>query len=154
MQLTGFTDISLRVLMRVAVLDEGESTTAGALADQLNVSRAHVAKVVTTLGGLGVLDTWRGRYGGLRLADGARSISIGLLVRRLEGGPGDTTGHGKEVVECEGANPCPLRTGCRLRVALRDAQEAFYAALDPLTVADVTTGPARSVLLSIGRTVA
>ena len=54
-----------------------------------------------------------------------------------------------EVVQCEGSVPCPLRGGCRLRTALRDAQEAFFAALDPLTVADLTAPPTRTILLNL-----
>ena len=146
MQLTGFTDLALRILMRLAVLGEDGTATTGALAEQLNVSYAHATKVVTALSGLGVVDARRGRNGGLRLADDARAISIGSVVRRLEGGPEQ----GREVVECEGANPCPLRSGCRLRGALRVAQEAFFAALDPLTVADVSAAPTQSLLLSLG----
>jgi Rrf2 family nitric oxide-sensitive transcriptional repressor len=147
-QLTGFTDLALRVLMRLAVLEDGGATTTSELARQLNVSPAHTAKAVTALSGLGVVDTRRGRHGGLRLAAGAEAVSVGALVRRLEGGPEQP----REVVECEGAHPCPLRAGCRLRAALREAQEAFFAALDPLTVADVTVAPTRSLLLSLGPT--
>ena len=142
MQLTGFTDLALRLVMRLAVLDEGETATTGALADQLHVRATHAAKVVTALHKLGVVEARRGRTGGLRLAGDARSVSVGWLVRELEGP--------REVVDCEGANPCPLRGGCRLRTALREAQEAFFAALDPLTIDDVSASPTRSLLLSLG----
>jgi Rrf2 family nitric oxide-sensitive transcriptional repressor len=146
MQLTGFTDLALRIVMRLAVLDDRDLETTASLADQLRVKQTHAAKVVTTLNRLGVVDARRGRKGGLRLAEGAHAISIGSIVRELEGGPDGR----KEVVECEGANPCPLRGGCRLRSALRDAQEAFFAVLDPLTIADVSAAPTRSLLLSLG----
>lgn len=142
MQLTGFTDLALRLVMRLAVLDEGETATTAALADQLHVRATHAAKVVTALHKLGVVEARRGRTGGLRLAGDARSVSVGWLVRELEGP--------REVVDCEGANPCPLRGGCRLRTALREAQEAFFAALDPLTIDDVSASPTRSLLLSLG----
>lgn len=141
MQLTGFTDLALRLVMRLAVLDEGETATTSALADQLHVRATHAAKVVTALHKLGVVEARRGRTGGLRLADDARSVSVGWLVRELEGP--------REVVDCEGADPCPLRGGCRLRTALRQAQEAFFAALDPITVDDVSAAPTRSLLLSL-----
>lgn len=141
MQLTGFTDLALRIVMRLAVLEEETATTAS-LADQLHVRATHAAKVVTALHKLGVVETRRGRTGGLRLAEGAGELSVGWLVRELEGS--------REVVDCEGADPCPLRGGCRLRTALRDAQEAFFAALDPLTVDDVSAPPTRSLLLSLG----
>lgn len=142
MQLTRFTDLALRIVMRLSVLDEGESSTTVALAEQLHVRPTHAAKVVTALGRLGVVETRRGRTGGLSLAASARDTSVGWIVRELEG-PG-------EVVECDGAEPCPLRTGCRLRRALREAQEAFYATLDPLTIGDVAAAPTRALLLSIG----
>ena len=142
MQLTAFTDLGLRIVMRLAVLDADETATTRALSDQLNVPATHAAKVVTRLGRLGVVEARRGRAGGLRLAEGARDLSVGFVARALEGDG--------EVVECEGANPCPLRGGCRLRGALARAREAFFAALDPVTIADVSAAPTRDLLLTIG----
>lgn len=142
MQLTAFTDLGLRIVMRLAVLDDEQTATTGGLAQELNVPATHAAKVVTRLGHLGVVDARRGRSGGLRLADGARTVSVGFVARALEGDG--------EVVECEGAHPCPLRGGCRLRGALARAREAFFAALDPVTIADVAAPPTRDLLLTIG----
>lgn len=141
MQLNGFTDLGLRIIMRLAVLDPEEPASTARLAEQLRVSPTHAAKVVATLSKLGVVETRRGRTGGLRLATDAGSISVGRLIRDLEGA--------REVVECEGSNPCPLRHGCRLRSALAQAQEAFYAALDPLSVDDVVAAPTGPLLLSL-----
>ncbi|MGW1678072.1 RrF2 family transcriptional regulator [Saccharopolyspora sp. NPDC002376] len=141
MQLTAFTDLALRIVMRLAVLDEDDRAQTRTLAEQLHVRYTHAAKVVTELQKLGLVETRRGRAGGLRLAAGAHETSVGFVVRELEGAG--------EVVECDGANPCPLRGGCRLRSALRQAQEAFFAALDPLTIADVAAPPTRSLLLSL-----
>ncbi|GAA2137141.1 nitric oxide-sensing transcriptional repressor NsrR [Nocardioides koreensis] len=140
MQLTGFTDLALRIVMRLAVLEDSTSTTR-TVSDQLEVKYTHATKVVAELQRLGVVETRRGRAGGLRLRDDAHSLSVGQLVRSLEG-PG-------EVVQCEGPVPCPLRGGCRLRAALHDAQEAFFAALDPLTIADLTAPPTRTILLNL-----
>lgn len=47
---------------------------------------------------------------------------------------------------------CPLRHACRLRRALWQAQEAFYASLDEVTIGDLTRKPSGEVLLSLGRT--
>lgn len=143
MQLTGFTDLALRIVMRLAVLEDGETSSTSALAEQLHVSYAHATKVVTALQKFGVVETRRGRSGGLRLAESGPQTSVGAIVRHLEG-------H-REVVECESANPCPLRGACRLRAALREAQEAFFAVLDPITVEDVSAAPTRMVLLSLAR---
>ena len=145
MQLTKFTDLALRIVMRLAVDDSESSTTVStrAVADPLAVKYTHAAKVVAALQKLGVIETRRGRAGGLWLTSDGAAISVGRLVRELEGD--------HEVVECEGTNPCPLRGGCRLRFALRDAQEAFFAALDPLTVADLTAPPTRLLLTMSAR---
>lgn len=142
MQLTAFTDLGLRIVMRLAVLDDEQAATTRRLAEELNVPATHAAKVVTQLGRLGVVDARRGRGGGLRLAPDARAVSVGFVARALEGDG--------EVVECEGATPCPLRDGCRLRAALARAREAFFAALDPVTLADVAAPPTRELLLHIG----
>ncbi len=140
MQLSGFTDLALRIVMRLTVLED-TATTTRTVSDELQVRYTHAAKAVAALQRLGVVETRRGRSGGLRLLDEARTRSVGRLVRDLEGP--------REVVQCEGPVPCPLRGGCRLRSALRDAQEAFFAALDPLTIGDLAEPPTRTILLTL-----
>ncbi|CAM3189348.1 Rrf2 family transcriptional regulator [Nocardioides dubius] len=142
MELTKFTDLGLRVMMRLTVLEEGESLTTQAVAEQVAVSYAHATKVVARLQALGVVETRRGRAGGLWITEQGRAMSIGALVRALEGAD--------EVITCEGDNPCPLRHSCRLRGVLRQAQEAFFATLDPFTIGDLTAPPTGPVLLTLG----
>lgn len=142
MQLTKFTDLGLRILMRVAVPSaDGTTLTTQSVAAQLAVSPTHAAKVVTRLQTLGVVETRRGRRGGLAITDEGRRASVGRLARQLEGDD--------EVIECEGDNPCPLRNACRLRSLLAEAREAFFATLDPYTVEDLTHAPTASVLLTL-----
>jgi Rrf2 family nitric oxide-sensitive transcriptional repressor len=141
-QLTRFTDLGLRILMRLAVIDDGaQALTTQAVADQMVVSYTHAAKVVTRLQALGLVQTRRGRTGGLSITDAGRTASVGLVARRLEGKG--------EVIDCDGDNPCPLADACRLRSLLVDAREAFFTALDPWTIRDLTTSPAARVLLTI-----
>ncbi|WP_272941750.1 RrF2 family transcriptional regulator [Saccharopolyspora spinosa] len=82
-----------------------------------------------------------GRGGGLALTQVGRTGSLGRLVRELEG-VGD-------VVGCDDDPPCPLRSACRLRTVLRNAQDAFYAALDPITIEDLVAAPTGPALLSL-----
>lgn len=141
MRLTKSTDIALRIVMRLAVSDEWANPTTREIAEVMGVQYTHAAKVVAQLQHLGVVRARRGRGGGLALAATGRSLSVGWLVRELEG-VGD-------VVDCEGEVRCPLSTACRLRRALRQAQEAFYASLDPLRVEDLVADPTGPVLLSL-----
>ncbi|MFD3697462.1 RrF2 family transcriptional regulator [Streptomyces sp. NPDC058646] len=143
MRLTRFTDLALRVLMRLAVTDAGGTSlpTTRDVAASMEVPYTHTAKVVARLQHLGLVEARRGRGGGLALTAAGRAASVGGVVRELEGA-GD-------VVECEGSAPCPLRAACVLRRALRTAQEAFFASLDPLTVDDLVAAPAGPVLLAL-----
>ncbi|GLW97969.1 Rrf2 family transcriptional regulator [Microtetraspora sp. NBRC 16547] len=142
MRLTKFTDLALRVTMRLAVMDGAqELPTSREVARSVAAPYTHVAKVVSRLQHLGVLETRRGRGGGLEITTTGRNASVGWLVRQLEGTD--------DVVGCDDEPPCPLRGACRLRVALRDAQEAFYSSLDPLTVCDLVGDSSRPVLFQL-----
>lgn len=141
MRLTKSTDIALRIAMRLAVLDESANTTTREVAESVGVPYTHAAKVVSRLQHLGVVEARRGRGGGLVLTPAGRRGSVGALVRELEGF-GD-------VVGCEDDPPCPLRSACRLRGVLRQAQEAFFATLDPFCVDDLVASPTGPVLLSL-----
>ncbi|EPD58848.1 MULTISPECIES: RrF2 family transcriptional regulator [unclassified Streptomyces] len=141
MRLLRSTDLALRVLMRLAVAGESTPATREVAAD-MDVPYTHAAKVVAELQHMGLLDARRGRGGGLSLTAKGRTASVGALVRAFEG-DGD-------VVDCEGGTtPCPLNTACRLRTALRQAQEAFFTSLDPVTVADIAAEPTGALLLGM-----
>jgi Rrf2 family nitric oxide-sensitive transcriptional repressor len=85
-------------------------------------------KVAARLSRLGWITATRGRNGGLQLGPGAAQLSIGTILRELEG-------H-KSIIDCADP-PCALNGNCRLKRALDDAEEAFYRALDGITLADV-----------------
>jgi Rrf2 family nitric oxide-sensitive transcriptional repressor len=130
MQLSRFTDLGLRAMMRLAVSSGAqERVTTKLIARQVNASEHYVAKAVTRLCELGLVDSLRGRTGGIFLTDSGRSATVGQIVRGLEGDA--------EVVECAGSHPCPLVDACRLRRILADAQEVFYRELDKYTLSDL-----------------
>ena len=149
MRLMKSTDLALRLLMRLAVVppdtDPEELPTTREVADAMGAAATHMAKVVGKLQHLGLIQARRGRGGGLVLTPAGRAASVGAVVRTFEGS-GDLAG-------CVDDNEqaCPLNAACRLRGALRAAQEAFYVSLDQLTIEDVITGPTGPLLLSISR---
>lgn len=134
MHLTRFTDLGLRTMMLLAAGDaDDRRITIGAIATGADASEHHVAKAVARLADLGMVNARRGRVGGLSLTPRGRTVSVGWLVRRLEGDA--------EVIDCEGgARPCPLIGGCRLRRVLAEAKEAFYRELDTHTLEDLAGG--------------
>ncbi|MER5480679.1 Rrf2 family transcriptional regulator [Streptomyces sp. NPDC002734] len=142
MRLLRSTDLALRVLMRLATVPEDATPTTREVAEAVAVPYTHTTKVVAELQRMGLVDARRGRGGGLSLTAAGRTASVGAVVRAFEGDG--------EVVDCEGgATPCPVLPACRLRGALREAQEAFFASLDPLIVSDMVTTPAGPLLLTL-----
>lgn len=142
MQLTRFTDLGLRTLMLLAAGESHERrVTTRTIAVSADASEHHVAKAVSRLVELGMVHARRGRVGGIVLTDAGRTASIGWLVRQLEGD--------RDVVDCGGANPCPLIAACRLRRALAEAKAAFYRELDRYTVTDLAEGPGLPIVLQL-----
>ncbi|ORB29126.1 RrF2 family transcriptional regulator [Mycolicibacterium parafortuitum] len=139
MQLTRFTDLGLRAMMLLAAGESADRrVTTGQIAANAGASENHIAKAVSRLVELGLVEARRGRIGGLSLTDAGRTASVGRLVRELEGD--------REVVDCQGLTACPLIAACRLRHALAQAKEAFYRELDRYTVTDLARSPALTVI--------
>lgn len=84
---------------------------------------------------MGLLETTRGRGGGMRLMKPARLINVGAVVRATET---DFT-----VVECfdPDNNQCRLSSHCRLQSVLGQAIKSFFSVLDNLTLEDLMVPP-------------
>lgn len=130
MRLTAFTDYGLRVLIHVATAPGGR-TTIGEVASAYGISESHLVKVVHELGKAGVLETVRGRGGGIALARTAGAINLGAVVRATEGidMPAECFDPSK--------NSCVISTACSLPRILHQAVSAFHAVLDGYTLADL-----------------
>ena len=130
MRLTVYTDYALRMLMYLAVKDDGLATIED-IAQSYGISRNHLMKVAHQLGVAGYVDTVRGRRGGLRLAKPAKAIGLGEVVRHTE--------PDMAIVMCfEPINAdCPILPYCVLRKALARARAAFINVLDDYTLSDL-----------------
>lgn len=127
MRLNLQTDYALRLLMHLAVNEDHLSTIAE-VADRYAISKNHLMKVAHILGREGVIETVRGRSGGLRLARPAGKIIVGRIVRMMEAD--------LALVECfqGGANECVITPACRLKGMLGEAVDAFLSVLDQYTI--------------------
>ncbi|GHD62530.1 Rrf2 family transcriptional regulator [Jeongeupia chitinilytica] len=144
MQLTRYTDLSLRVLMYLSYPDRSNLVTIAEIATQFDVPRNHLVKVVNRLVHLGWVAATRGRSGGIRLGVPAETLTIGRIVREMEG----TTA----LIDCDG-EVCVLRNGCRLRGALADALNNFYKTLDSYTLAEICATPTAGLIAQMHRLV-
>ena len=137
MRLSEYTDYTLRVLMYCA-RHRHRLVTIGELAEQHGLSKGHLMKVVNDLARQGLIETTRGRGGGLRLLKEPEAIRIGDVVRASE--------TDFRLVECfdAGTNACTLTPSCRLKHLFDAALRGYFQALDGATLADLIAGAAAS----------
>lgn len=130
MQLTQFTDYSLRVLIHLARLPEPGQATVPEVAAHHGISRNHLVKVVNNLANQGFIITTRGKGGGIQLARPAHAIGVGEVVRVTE--------PHMNLVECFDlkSSECRIVPGCFLRSILYEGRRAFLSVLDKYTLAD------------------
>ncbi|MCC7227769.1 MAG: Rrf2 family transcriptional regulator [Burkholderiaceae bacterium] len=130
MRLSDYTDYTLRVLMYCATHAD-RLVTIGELAAHHSVSKNHLMKIVNDLARQGVLETVRGRGGGLRLLVDPATLRIGDVIRASE--------TDFRLVECfdPATNLCILNPACRLKKAFQSAMKAYMKELDAVTLADV-----------------
>ena len=83
MRLTTYTDYALRTLMYLAA-NRDRLVTIQDIADAHDIAKNHLTKVVHQLGIMGVIESLRGRKGGLRLGREPDQINIGAVVRSTE----------------------------------------------------------------------
>jgi Rrf2 family nitric oxide-sensitive transcriptional repressor len=137
MKLTVYTDYTLRVLMYLSLRHEsGGLATIDEIAAAYDISRSHLMKIVHQMGAAGLLETIRGRSGGVRLARDPSAISIGMIVRIAEGD--------FALVECFEAGKehcCAISPACNLTRGLRRALDAFMLELDKMTLRDAVAAP-------------
>ena len=130
MRLTIYTDYALRTLMHLAVHRE-RLVTIQDIADLHGIAKNHLTKVVHQLGLLGVVETVRGRNGGLKLGKEPGQINIGAVVRSTE--------PDFFMAECfnRARNECVLTPSCVLKGVLSSATAAYLAVLDGVTLEDL-----------------
>jgi len=130
MRLTKQTNYAVRMLMYCAANEEGLSRIPD-IAKAYSVSRLFLFKILQPLVEAGLMQTVRGRNGGVRLAKPAREITVADVVRVTE--------DNFAMAECfeNGAIECPLVNACGLNVTLHKALEAFFSVLATTTIADL-----------------
>lgn len=128
MRLTRFTDYGLRTLIYLA-LSPGRLEQISEIAKAYHVSENHMTKVVHRLGKAELIETIRGRHGGIRLTLPPAQILIGEVVRLLEAD--------LAVAECLGGGKCTISGVCQLTSILDEGLEAMLSTLDRYTLADI-----------------
>ncbi|ANG97367.1 iron-responsive transcriptional regulator RirA [Brucella pseudogrignonensis] len=143
MRLTRQTNYAIRMLMYCAAND-GKLSRVPEIARAYGVSELFLFKILQPLVENGLVETVRGRNGGVRLGRAAKDISLFDVVRVTE--------ENFAMAECfeNDATECPLVDSCGLNSALREALNAFFGVLMKYSISDlVKARPNVRVLLGL-----
>lgn len=145
MRLTTYTDYTLRVAIFLTLkYDSKELVTIDQIASAYGISHNHLTKIVHKMRLQGLIDTTRGRSGGMRLARAPGSITVGEIVRWAE--------DDFALVECHVSGQdsnCVVFQTCNLRHGFRKALDAFMRELDAMTLLDAV-GSSRAAKSFLG----
>ena len=130
MRLTRQTNYAVRMLMYCAAND-GKLSRIPEIARAYGVSELFLFKILQPLVEHRLVETVRGRNGGVRLGRAAQDISLFDVVRVTE--------ENFAMAECfeNDATECPLVDSCGLNSALREALNAFFGVLMKYSIADL-----------------
>jgi len=142
MKLTRQSNYAVRALIYCAVNEPGLSRVAD-IARAHGISELFLFKLIKPLVENGLIQTVRGRHGGIKLGRPASDITLLDVIRLTE--------ENFAMAECfEGGDvSCPLVDNCDVNAALREALGAFFEVLDSKTIADLA-GKRRSLRERLG----
>ncbi len=146
MRLTKQTNYAVRMLMYCAAND-GHLSRIPEIAKAYGVSELFLFKILQPLNKAGLVETVRGRNGGVRLPKPASQISLFDIVKVTE--------DSFAMAECfeAGEIDCPLVDSCGLNSALRKALNAFFEVLQQYSIDDlVKARPQINFLLGLEAT--
>lgn len=130
MRLTRQTNYALRIMMYCAA-DPRQRSRIRDIAAAYTLSEPFLFKILQPLVEARLLETVRGRSGGISLARPASEITVLDVVKVTEGG--------FAMAECfeDDHTDCPLVDQCALNSVLREALGAFFSVLASHTIADL-----------------
>ena len=131
MRLTKQTNYAVRMLMYCAA-NSPRLSRIPEIAKAYGVSELFLFKILQPLAKAGLIETVRGRNGGVRLGRAADKITLFDVVRVTE----DSFAMA-ECFEDDGSVDCPLIDSCGLNAALRKALTAFFAVLAEYSIDDL-----------------
>ena len=133
MKLTTRSRYGTRMILDMAQHSQNGPVRIKDIAARQGVSVKYLEKLVRELKAAGFVKSRRGPRGGHELALPLEAISVGAIVRVLEG---DLT-----LVDCDGPDGACIRSAdCLTRRVWMEAAKAMHIRLDAITLADLVRG--------------
>ena len=137
MRVSAKTDYGVRALLELAVADNGP-VKGERLAQSQDIPLKFLENILTDLRHAGIVRAQRGAEGGYWLARPAAEVTLGQVIRAVDGPLASVRGEAPEQVEYGGAAENLQLVWIALRASMRSV-------VDEITLADVVAGrmPAR-----------
>lgn len=135
----------LRALVDLAVHSEKEAVSISSIAQRQRISESYLEQLAGKLKKAGLIVSTRGAGGGYRLAKPAAEISVGDVLRALEGN--------LEAVECQGLKPegeCEGAGSCVVKYVWKQINESISETVDNIWLEDLIE-ESKKVKREVGR---
>jgi len=134
MKLTTRGQYASRAMLDLAEHYEESAVPIEEIARRQEIPRKYLERLLLDLKSAGLVQSIRGRQGGYRLARAPEEISLGAVVRTMDGPIGPIT-----CVDEKAPQPCdcPNAATCGLRTAWAEVRDATAAVLDNTSLAEI-----------------
>jgi Rrf2 family protein len=126
----------LKALAHLAALEPGESAFVADIATQNNISKKFLVAILLELRNDGILRSKKGPGGGYSLSKPASEITIGQVVRVLDGPLAPIRCASRTAYEP--CNDCADHRACQVRRSMLLVREAIAGVLDRMTLEQFT----------------
>jgi Rrf2 family protein len=141
MRLSRRSEYGLRALTDLVRSGPHATVPIGTLARRNNLPPKFLEQIMATLKRGGIVETTLGAHGGYTLAGDASAVSIGRVIRLLDGALAPLS---CVSLRFYGPCSCPDEATCALRDVMLDVRDATLAILDEQTLADLAARPGRA----------
>ena len=132
MKLSTRARYGLRALIDLAIYSEIETVSIQSIASRQNISVSYLEQLMAKMKKAGLVESTRGACGGYRLAQPIDQISVGDVLRVLEGS--------LEAVECTGysaTNTCEGADFCAAKYVWKRINDSITDAVDHLMLGEL-----------------
>ena len=132
MWITRRTDYATRAVLAMALADDGRPRKIQDLAEATGTPVTVLEQVLPQLRSAGIVRSERGPSGGYRLNHSPADITLGKVVRLIQGPLAP--------ISCAtraGPEPCVMEVGCALQETWAEVRDATIAILDATTFEDL-----------------
>lgn len=120
---------ALRLMLDLAINYTGEYISIKNIAARQDISEKYLEQIITQLNRAGYVRSVRGAQGGYMLAKAPSELTVGMILRQMEGSLAP--------VRCLEEESCDMASRCVTQEVWAKIQEAVEDVVDHITLADL-----------------